>query len=66
MGISILIGILVMNAMCSNPGYWSAFEGECSTDGQEIFHPLRCVVSTMGEKPVITHANAKTPCNPIQ
>src|SRR4029077_13657488 len=64
MGIAILIGKLVMNAMRGHPENRSAFEGEGGANRQEIFHPLVGFVAAMREQPVIAHANAQAARNP--
>ena len=64
MRITFLIGILMVHAMRRHPGDRAAFEGQSSANGEEVFHPFRCLVAPMREQPVVAHADAKTPNNP--
>src|SRR5581483_5391083 len=57
--VAVFVRKLVMNAMSCNPENRPAFESESPANGQEIFHPLRSLVSAMSEQPVIAHANAE-------
>src|SRR5580692_5009585 len=66
MRVAILIRVLVMNAVRRDPENRSAFERERGADGQEVLHPLRSLVATVREQPMISHADTQAARNPPQ
>src|SRR6185369_14545005 len=42
----------------------SAFHCECPAYGQQVFDPLRCLVTTMRQESVITHTDPQARGNP--
>src|SRR6266700_3066239 len=60
------VSILVMDAMRRYPEKRSAFQCQSGADGEEIFHPLRRLVTAVREQPVISHADTKASGNPPQ
>jgi len=49
-----LVGVPMMHAMDADPEDGTALEGEGSTDGEKILHPLGSFVATVGEQAVIS------------
>src|SRR5262249_2053009 len=66
MRIAFYISILVMNAMRRHPEKWPAFQRQRGADRQEVLNPFICLESTMGQQPMVTHANAQAAGNPPQ
>jgi hypothetical protein len=64
--VAFFLGILMMLAMGGDPEDWPAFESKRSASGQEIFHPLGSLVSSVGEQPMVAHADAQAARNPPQ
>src|SRR5271169_4462588 len=64
MGITLFIGVLVMNTMCRDPGDGTAFKGQGTAGGEEIFHPPWSLITAMREQAVIAHTNAEAAGNP--
>src|SRR5882724_6474103 len=64
MRITVLVRVLMMNAVRGYPENWSTFERQSRAYGQEILHPLGSFVAAMGEQPVIAHTDAQTPRHP--
>ena len=58
--------ILMVNPVRRHPENRSAFERQGRAPGQEILHPLWRLVSTMGQQPVIAHADSQAARNPPQ
>ncbi len=61
-----MIAMLMMDAMSCNPGNWSAFQGECSANSQEVFNGFGDLVSPVHEEPMIAHPNARIDGDDIQ
>src|SRR5579863_4019629 len=51
MRVTLLIGVLVMQAVGRNPEERSAFQGQRTAHSQNIFHPFGSLVSAMREQP---------------
>src|SRR5215470_12554258 len=66
MRIAFYISVLVMNAMRRHPEKWPAFQCQRGADRHEVLNPFIGLESTMGQQPVISHANAQTAGNPPQ
>src|SRR5256885_9152991 len=64
--IAFFIRKLMMNAMSCNPENRSTFKCQSCANRQEIFHPLRSLVSAMSEQAMVAHADAETAGNPPQ
>ena len=64
MGVALLVRKLMMNAVRRYPENRAALERQRGTPGEEIFHPLRRLISAMRQQPVIAHADAKAAGNP--
>src|SRR5882724_6407915 len=64
MRVAVLVRKLVMNAMSRDPENRSALERQRRAPGEEVFDPFWSLVSAMGYKPMIAHADAKAPGNP--
>src|SRR5438067_10973835 len=65
-GIAFFIRKLMMNAMSCDPENRSTFKRQSCANRQEIFHPLRSLVSAMSEKAMVAHADAKAARNQPQ
>jgi hypothetical protein len=59
------IGVLMLDAMCSDPGDWPSFEHQRATNGKEIFGRQRYVMGSMREQPMVAYANAQTRRKPV-
>jgi hypothetical protein len=66
MRVPFLIGVLVMNAMRSHPRDRTAFQRQRPTERHKVFDGLWYLVRTMGQQPVVTHADATTDRQPIK
>jgi len=64
--ITFFVCILMVQPMCGDPDDWTALQRQCAADGQNVFNPLRCFVSTMGEEPVVAHTDAEAYADPPQ
>ena len=62
----LLVGKLMVNAVCGDPENRSTFERQRRAPGKEILHPLRSLVSAMGQQAVIAHTDAKAARYPPQ
>lgn len=54
-GISFLVGVLVVNAVCSDPENRPPLEREAAAHGDEIFDPLGGFVTAMREQAMVGH-----------
>src|SRR5262249_39540896 len=66
MRVQLLVGVLMMDAMRSDPEKRSAFERQRGAEGEEIFHPLVGFVSAVSQQPVVRHADSEATRNPQQ
>jgi hypothetical protein len=64
--VAFFVGVLMMHAVDGDPEDRSAFQGERGANGEEVFHPSGGFVASVGEKPVIAHANAEASSDPPQ
>ncbi|HMF62464.1 MAG TPA: hypothetical protein VK608_00115 [Edaphobacter sp.] len=64
MRVTLLIGILVMHAMCGNPEDRTTFQGQRAAHSQKVFHPLGRLVTAMRQQPMVAHTNAETSGDP--
>src|SRR5260370_19147458 len=60
-GVTGLVGVMVMEAMGRDPEERAALQCERATDGQDAFEPTRSLVSALGEQTVVAHAYAPAP-----
>jgi hypothetical protein len=56
-GIAFLIGVLMVDAVSGDPEDGSAFEGEATARGDEVFNPLGSFVATVGEQAMVCRAD---------
>src|SRR6201999_2249520 len=56
-GISIVVGELVMDAMHRYPEYGTAFEGERGANGHGVFKPFGNAIAAVREQAVVAHAD---------
>src|SRR6185503_6301425 len=54
----------VVDAMRDNPVDWPTFERECAAECQKVLHYSRCLIATMSQESVKTHADAQAGANP--
>ncbi len=66
MRVTFFVGVLMMDAMRSNPSYWPAFESERAAHRQEIFDSFGRLVPSMSEQTVVAHADAQAAGDPPQ
>jgi hypothetical protein len=66
MRIARLVGMAMMDAVRPDPEDRSAFERHRGEDGEQVFHPFRCLVGPMGEQAVVAHPDAEAACDPPQ
>jgi hypothetical protein len=56
--IAVVVGVLMMDAMCGDPEDGSAFKCCGAAGGDEVFEPLGNAVAAMREQAVVAHADA--------
>ena len=66
MRITVLVSILVMNAVRRHPKNRPALKRQSCAYRQKVFHPFRSLVPPVREQAVITHANAQASRHPPQ
>src|SRR5580658_1181524 len=64
--ITLVIRMLVMNAMCGYPENRAALQSERAARRNEVFQPLRRHVAAMCKQAVISHTDAHIDCQKIQ
>src|SRR5262245_65229090 len=64
MWVPLTLGIHMMNSVCCHPGDRPAFECECSTEGQKIFDPFRCLEASVSQQSVIANPNPQASRHP--
>jgi hypothetical protein len=52
--------------MYGHPKNRAAFQSECATDRQNVLHPFRRLIASMGKEPMVAHSDSHTPGNPPQ
>jgi hypothetical protein len=57
-GVALVVGVLMMNAMSGYPEDWTALKREAAAHGDEVLDPLGNPVAAMSEQAVIGHADA--------
>ena len=58
----VLVGVFVVNAVCTDPLDRPALPCEAATDGQKIFEPLRRGKAAMRQEAVIAKSDPDRPC----
>ncbi len=66
MGVPLLIGVLVVDAMRRDPENRPSLEREGAADGQEVLEWLRGLVTAVCVQPVIPQADAETDSKPVE
>ena len=64
--ISVMVGILMVDAMRRHPEDRSAFERQRSADREEIIQPQRDFVGPVSVQPVVSQAYSKAYRDPVQ
>ena len=57
-GVTFLVGVLMMDAVGGYPEDRTAFKCEASAHGDEVLDPLGSAIAAMGEQAVVGHADA--------
>lgn len=66
MGVAFFVRVLVMHTMDSDPEDGAALQGQRAAYGEKIFHPFRRLVASMGQEPMVAHADADAASDPPQ
>jgi hypothetical protein len=61
-----LIGFLMVNAMCGNPEDRSAFKGQGTANGKEVFHPHGAFVAAMRVETMVANADPEADGHPVE
>ena len=64
--VAFLVGVLMMLAVRGDPGDRAAFQRQGTADGEEVLHPVGCLVAAMGEETMVAHTYSKASSNPPQ
>ena len=64
--ITLLVGVLMVNAVRRYPSDGSTFESKCAAHGQEILEPFRSLIAAVRQKPVVTDPDTETTGDPPQ
>src|SRR6185437_181453 len=66
MRIAVVIGLLMMDAMRSDPGNGAAFEREATANRQKVFEQTRRFVGPMSVQAMIAQTDAEAGGHPIE
>ena len=66
MRVTRFVGVLVVLPMVRNPINGAAFQGQCSQQGEGVFHGLGALERPVSEQAVVAHADSQPSENRVQ